>query len=365
MQRECVFDVFSIENTKDSEAYKKTLSKFKLHNPFNNEQLMQAISCSKGVLKYFTFSIKQTPIIVMPFFYRNIKIKNNNTSHFDVTSPYGYSGPFYDKKNEQYLPLFWKTVDNWYKENNVVSEFIRFNLSHNYKYYTGELSPALINVKGKIIDPEKLWDIFKAKVRNNYRKAVKDELEYKIYYDEIDKKTIDDFYNIYISTMKRNSANNQYYYKKDYFMNIALGNKKKCAIAMIYKNNVSISTEFILLSNDTAFSYLGGTLAEYFNSRPNDFLKFNTIKWLYDLNIKYYVLGGGRKNRDGLFNYKKSFFANDDDVIYYTGQKIIDHDSYNKLCKLTYEEYNLDENKTKDITFFPSYRINEVLVTEK
>lgn len=365
MQNECVFEVFNIKSDDDSKVYEETLSKFKFHSPFNNEQLMQAISCSEGELHYFILSKKNKPLIIMPFYYRNIIINNKKTPHFDVSSPYGYSGPFYDNDNEKYLPFFWEVADNWYKENHVVSEFIRFNLSHNYKYYTGELSPTLINVRGKIIQPEKLWDIFKPKVRNNYRRAVKDGLEYKMYYDEIDEKVIDSFYNIYISTMERNGANEQYYYKKDYFMNIAIGNKKKCSIAMIYKDGAPISTEFILLSNDTAFSYLGGTLADYFKSRPNDFLKFNTIKWLYDLKIKYYVLGGGRKNRDGLFNYKKSFFANDDDITYYTGQKIINQNSYNDLCDLAFKEYNFNEEDAEGVNFFPTYRLNNVLIIKK
>lgn len=365
MQKECVFEVFSIKNIEDSKVYDKNLSKLNLYNPFNSRQLMQPTGCLNGDLSYFKLSKNNAPLIIMPFFYRKISIKNTQTSYYDITSPYGYSGPSYDKENEIYLPSFWELVDNWYKENNVISEFIRFNLSYNYKHYTGELFPTLLNVKGEITDPEVLWEKFKPKVRNNYRKAVKNGLEYKMHYGEIDEKVIDDFYNIYISTMERNGANTQYYYKKEYFMNIALENKEKCSVAMIYKDSIPISTEFILLSNNTAFSYLGGTLSEYFNSRPNDFLKFNTIKWLYDLKIKYYVLGGGRKNGDGLYTYKKSFFANDDDVIYYTGQKIIDQSAYDELCKLTFKEYNLDKKQTEGITFFPSYRINEVILTDE
>ena len=360
MQKECIFQTFNIKSVEDCLVYENVLSKFNFYNPFNSLQLMRRTGHIECDLCYFMLSKNGSPIIIMPFFYRKIRIKNIQTPYFDVASPYGYSGPSYNKENEKYLNHFWELVDDWYKQNKVVSEFIRFNLNNNYNEYTGKLCPTLLNVRGIIIDPEILWHKFKPKVRNNYRKAVNDGLEYKIFYDEIDEEIIDQFYAIYISTMERNGAHTQYFYNKEYFMDIVLKNKKRCSIAMIYLNNIPISTEFILLSDDTAFSYLGGTLSEYFNSRPNDFLKFNTIKWLYDdLKIKYYVLGGGRKDGDGLYNYKKSFFDNDEDVIFYTGKKIIDLDAYNELTKLMIKEYNFDEKDIQDHTFFPLYRIND------
>lgn len=366
MRENYLFEVFNIEKDKDWSLYKKTLSEFKFLNPFHYIELMESAGgTDEGSLHYFILSKNNMPLVLMPFFLRSIPI-NTEKKYYDISSPYGYSGPVYDVENEECLKDFWFYVDQWYRNNNIISEFIRFNINSNFKYYTGDLVPSLVNIKGKIHKPEILWDEFKAKVRNNYRRAVYDKLEYRMFYDDdINETVISNFYNIYISTMKRNEADSRYFYSEEYFLKIASSNKKNCAVAIVFKKNIPISTEFILLSTDTAYSYLGGTMDEYFNSRPNDFLKFNTMKWLYEHNINYYALGGGRKNRDGLFYYKKSFFPNDEDVIYYTGRKIINQDLYRELSESTAGMEESDENGIKFTNFFPAYRSNEVLFAKK
>ena len=135
----------------------------------------------------------------------------------------------------------------------------------------------------------------------------------------------------------------------------------------VYKDNLPISTEFILLSSETVFSYLGGTNSEYFNTRPNDFLKVNMMNWARKLDFKYYVLGGGRANEDSLYDYKKFFFPKDEDVIFYTGRKVLNQKIYQELVvkaknlngrKEIKEDKLKNKNSTVKVdTFFPTYRI--------
>ena len=76
------------------------------------------------------------------------------------------------------LQLFWREVDNWYESNHVVTEFVRFNLNKNYKGYSGHLLSTLNTVMGKLTTFNEIWDNFKPKVRNNYRKAEKNKLNF-------------------------------------------------------------------------------------------------------------------------------------------------------------------------------------------
>ena len=127
---------------------------------------------------------------------------------------------------------------------------------------------------------------------------------------------------------------------------------------MTYLEDKPISTELIISNNDTIFAFLGGTNAAYFKYRPNDFLRVEVIKHAIEDQKKYYVLGGGRKDGDGLYKYKKSLFPKDKDVIFYTGRKIINLKAYKEIIKQ--KKINEIDVIVEDITknYFPLYRTN-------
>ncbi len=346
--------VNEVSDDNDIKLYHKYIDKLEGDNPFFKIRVLNSYkNHEKDKFRYFVYLKDNTPLIVMPFYYREIYINNKQTPYFDVCSPYGYSGPFYNDnlQKEELLP-FWELVDNWYKNNKVISEFIRFCLNKNYHFYTGNLIPTLSTVKGKILQEDLQWLSLKSKVRNNYRKAIKNELIFNINNKKVNEEKIKIFYNIYISTMKRNNASKQYHYPLAYFIRIVKENPNKTAIAIVYKDEMPISAELLLLSSDTIYSFLGGTLQEYFHFRPNDFLKIEIMKWAREKNIKYYALGGGIKNFDNLYKYKKSFFPEEKDIIYYTGRKIINMDIYEQL------ERESAITNINDLTddFFPKYR---------
>ena len=349
-----------LKNSIDFKKYSQLLSIIESNDPFHKIGLVFNANSGGERLNYFLFTINGVPKIIMIFILRNIDIESESTPYKDVISPYGYSGPLIsrDTSNKE-VSLFWNAVDNWYKKNNVITEFIRFSLNNNKREYTGSVIPTLDNVRGVILDEKSQWENFDKKVRNNYRKALKSDLTFKLYYKNITTEILEDFYHIYNSTMIRRNADSQFFYPFNYFESYVRSNIDNCAIAMTYYNGVSIATEFLLLSNDTIYSYLGGTNSNYFNARPNDFLKVNVLAWGRKLNFNYYLLGGGRINGDQLYAYKKAFFPKDEDVIFYTGRKIINHDIYNELLlktRNTNRERLKNENESST-NYFPEYRV--------
>ncbi|WP_168155231.1 MULTISPECIES: GNAT family N-acetyltransferase [Mangrovimonas] len=304
-------------------------------------------------LRYFVLLDEGDHVLVlMPFLYRKIVYKTEK--YYDVISPYGYSGPLFDCNLPRgYLLLFWQFVDEWYRNHNVVSEFIRFSLNNNCQFYSGTLTPTLTNVKGFITTQENQWKNFKQKVRNNYRRSISYNLKIEIVSPEIDDLKIELFHCIYTKTMTRINAEKQYFHSLEYFKSIINLSQGKALIAFVYFQGIAISAELILISGTSLFSYLGGTLSDYFKYRPNDFLKIEVINWARKNNLCHYVLGGGRTDSDSLYQYKKSFFPNDSDVIYYTGRKIINEEVYNMLNSNLNTEIIAKKNCS---SFFPSYR---------
>ena len=100
------------------------------------------------------------------------------------------------------LEDFWKDVDEWYKQNKVVTEFIRFNTNNNTSGYSGDLVPIMNIIKGKLSDAEAIWENYNRKVRKNIRTAEREELYTKIFYKNVTSQNMDDFYNYNIHIMK-------------------------------------------------------------------------------------------------------------------------------------------------------------------
>ena len=349
-----------IQSEADLNEYLSKVNLFKEIYPFYKIIAGNIGELKEDQLGYFTLEENGNILVLMPFILREIEHKVDGETYFDVISPYGYSGPLYSQNTSRgYLLDFWTLVDLWYEKNRVVCEFIRFSLNSNYQFYSGKLVPTLSNVKGYILQDEKTqWDAFKSKVRNNYRKAVSNELRFEIIQDSTNINAVECFYTVYIETMKRIGATKEYFYSLEYFKNIVQQNKDNYALAFVYKDDVIISVELILILRKTMYSYLGGTLADYFNYRPNDFLKIEVMNWARKIGHEYYVLGGGRKDDDNLYQYKKTFFPNDEDVVFYTGRKVINKKVYKTLDNMVNGPKDADAPKSKisSKTYFPIYR---------
>ncbi|MCK8520559.1 GNAT family N-acetyltransferase [Aquimarina sp. D1M17] len=345
----------------DSEAlkYKELLQKEWGNNVYYSVEHLRHFANAPDQLKCFLLEKEEKPAVLMPVVFRKIFIDGVIQPYFDVISPYGYNGPLFEEDiSEEDLRAFWELVDNWYSENNVVAEFIRFSLNDNHIGYSGNLITTLSNVKGKLFDNfEDQWTAFVSKVRNNFRKAVNYDLEFKIFQNrEVTKEVVKIFNDIYVSTMSRNNADSIYFFSSEYFENLILSNPDNFSIAIAYYQDTPVSVELIINYKDTVFAFLGGTEAEYFSYRPNDFLRVKVIEWAIKTKRKHYVLGGGMKDGDGLYKSKKALFPKDDDVIFYTGRKIVNQEIYDQLSLSSNEDYATIDKENLAGYFFPFYR---------
>ncbi|MEX0290751.1 MAG: GNAT family N-acetyltransferase [Flavobacteriaceae bacterium] len=346
---------FPLNSLEEGQEYDEHLASFP-DNPFYKKELLIPNLPKDGELFYFILEEEGTPMALMPFFKRKIFRNRELTPYFDISSPYGYSGPLFCREaSEKTKASFWAQVDNWHKKNNIITEFMRFSLQKNWEGYNGELVATLKNVCGKIRPELEQWENFKPKVRNNFRRAVKSGLTSKVYFEEIDKEIISQFCAIYHGTMERRNAGEQYFQTQEYFSDLINKNPKSIAIAMIYKGDIPVSTELLLLSEEVLFSYLGGTNAAYFSLRPNDMLKIEVLNWGRKNGYKHYCLGGGRMEGDSLYKYKKNFFPKDEDLVFHTGRKILNQQIYKELFEIN--PFCVDCPVT---FFFPKYRCNEL-----
>lgn len=352
-----MFDVLYLNKQEDLETYKNIVHTSFVDSAYNTVEYFNVFCGDSSDIVCFISKVDKKTII-LPGYIKNIVIHDENTGCKDFSTPYGYTGNYYSASVDLHdLEEFWNKVKNWLSDNNVISAFIRFNLFDNYIGFNGLIHNTMLNIKGEIIDKETQWNNFEHKVRKNVKKAIRENLTSKIYYKNIDDSVIQSFHEVYIETMKRTNANDSFFYSFDQFKVFCNSNEDLCAICNIYDEDVVVSSELLLISNNSVFSFLGGTMEAYFDKRPNDFLKFEVINWARENGFDYYVLGGGYGYEDGIFKYKKSFFPNDV-VTYRTGRLIVDKNSYNNLSQknnLGRVKKGLSALDLNNESFFPLY----------
>lgn len=273
------------------------------------------------------------------------KGKLPSNTYFDLITPYGYGGFLYEGKFSTYV---YDIYEEFCKENDFVCEFVRFNLFSGYpNYYKGEVECRTHNIVRDLQVPlDEMFMNFEHKVRKNIKKAQRNNLKIII---EQNTEHMDDFLGIYYSTMDRTEAQDNFYFSREFFETLNQMRENTVFFYVQHEEKI-ISAELVIYGKENAYSYLGGTDSAYFELRPNDFLKFEAIKWLKGKGLKNFVLGGGYGKDDGIFRYKKSF-SPDGVVDFYIGRNIFDENRYKELVSM-----RTDEGFDKENSFFPLYR---------
>ncbi len=291
------------------------------------------------------------PLIMRPLYVE--PWQNGECSAVDLISPYGYGGPFVWGKAD--IEGFWDAFHVWALENGAVSCFIRISLFYAYDHlFKGKIIENSINIVRSLdLSSEEIWMDYEHKVRKNVNKARREGVQVEI---DPNGKRLDEFLNIYYSTMDRRSAARTYYFDRTFFDTLIRTLKGNYAFFHAMHDNKIISTELVLISEKNIYSFLGGTIAESFELRPNDLLKHEIILWGQRNGKKSFVMGGGYDGQDGIFRYKQSF-APEGQVPFRTGRIIFDQKAYDFLVKRrsSWEAEQGREWKPND-DYFPAYR---------
>jgi len=298
--------------------------------------------------------------LVYPFFLRCINdlpcfAGKLNKKYYDVISPYGYSGPLSTcPPNAKAISFFHELWHKYCIENNIVSEFIRFHpLLENHLYpWNDDLKvekAKQIVVVDLTLKENEIWSSYKYNNRKNISKAQRENLNVII---EENTDHLMDFKEIYYNTMERRQASSRYYFSQQFFDHITRYLPGNFAFAYVLKEKKVISAELLLFNERYIHSFLGGTLSEFFISRPNNLLKHQVILWAKAKGLKYFLLGGGYEENDGIFKYKYSF-APDGVRDFYVGKRVINQNIMSCLEELKERNGHIQHNKSD---FFPSYR---------
>ena len=284
--------------------------------------------------------------------FKNIKLEEE---YFDIMTPYGYGGvKIRGKIDDKEKKEFFYQFENYCKSNNIISEFIRLTpWINNYEIYSNQDYDIIRNsttIYIKLENEEQIWNDFESKCRNKIKKAINNNLIVKSGFDS---KRMKEFMNIYYDTMKRDSANDYYFFKDSFFKCIENNLKNNAKIFTVYLQKRPISSTIIIYSGQNAHYHLSGTLSEYMNLGANNLLLYEVSKYMCKMGFKKLHLGGGYGgDNSSLLTFKKSFNKNGN-LDFYIGKKIFDDVKYKKLVNIRKEISDISD---KEKSFFPVYR---------
>ena len=299
--------------------------------------------------------------VMYPFIVRDLSreayFPAENECGYDIASPYGYGGPsvWGRAAGGDPAPEFWRQFDEWAVKRNIVAEFVRFPLFPETSLaYPGEKWVVSQHVVRSLeISDERLWREVDHKVRKNVNRAKRDGVT--IAADPAGR-DLESFLEIYRHTMERRSASRAYLYDRDFFERLGREIPAGLCYFHAFLEGKIVSSELVLVSASSVYSFLGGTLPESFDHRPNDLLKFEIIRWARESGKIRFVLGGGYQPGDGIYRYKLALSPHGA-IDYVQGGRIFNPALYEALIERR-KRIAHERNETWDAPsrFFPRYR---------
>lgn len=273
----------------------------------------------------------------------------------DVTSPYGYGGPFAWGVTRAEAEAFWKSFDAWAASRRVVTAFARLSLfPEGLLPWNGELAVHGPNVIRSLdVSEQDLWADYSYKVRQNVQRARRMGIRVEI--DHTGSR-LDEFLKVYVTTMKRRAAADSYFFPRTFFESICSDLEKHFVFFHVVLNSQIIASEIVLLSENHAYSYLGGSLPAAMELRANELLKHECFLWCRDAGKKDIILGGGYRGEDGILHYKRTF-ASSGEHPFMLGMKTYDPDAAARLVgQRAAWEQSSSPGWQPQPSFFPPYR---------
>lgn len=278
---------------------------------------------------------------LMYVYFKREYIFGKNT-YYDLLTPYGYSGYYFENQEtfDEFIPLFREEAN----KRNYLTEVVRQNPYLNVnisKFYEVISSRKIFYVK---LNEFNTFDNYlkytHSDNRRGYNISVKKKLIFKI--EEFNRINLDNFVTIYNSTMINLNSSKYYFFNKEYyeeFFNL----KDKLFFANVSIDDKLIASCIIFKYGKLLHYHLGGSYLEYRNLRPNNLIHSSVIKYGIENNYEKYILGGGLKDNDSLYEFKKKISNNNFDYNIY--KNILNEEIYNTIKNLYLED-----------NYFPIYR---------
>ena len=304
----------------------------------------------KGEVENFCFENELGKVL---FIYIKREVILDNIKYYDIITPYGYGGTLIqnckDKNTDKLISLFWEKFLEYAFLNKIICSFVRFHpIEKNYEYCRDimELERISSTVCIDLNSEEQIWSDISSKCRNIIRKSIKNNV---MVIEDENLKKINDFQNLYYDTMKKNNADEYYFFKEEFFEQLKFLKEKEITHFYALHEDKIISSILVLMGDEYLHYYLSANSQEGYSLNANSLLLYEIAKYGLKRGYKYFHLGGGYGGDDSpLFKFKSSFHKNHT-LSFYIGKKIFNQKIYDELC----QKAGIDN---RSLNYFPLYR---------
>lgn len=281
---------------------------------------------------------EETNLGIYPFVKKEIKSDLFEETYFDITTPYGYGGPVFQKEDEEFKSRFEKAFLEYCASENVIAEFVRFHpLLKNENGFKKKMqvlhnrTTVWINLDQDI---ETIWmHEVATQNRNVIRKCEKNGLTVELSTD------FEEFKNIYYETMNKVAAEDFYFFDDAYFD--FMKNRDVYRILRVRREDETLAAAIFMGTGEYFHYHLAGSRREFLKYSPNNILLWEAMQYAKKNGFKKMFLGGGLTDstEDNLFRFKKKFSSSVAD--FYIGKRVHNADIYNALI----EDWERKNNK--------------------
>jgi len=298
----------------------------------------------------------KTGKVLYTFILRPIEIEHAPEGYYDIISPYGYGGPVILECDPGHHPQIMNEYHEAFlafvKDNNVVSEFVRFHPILNNAGYCRSIYHVEFNRNTVAIDlttPDPLMDCFTSSCRNKIRTAQKNNIQIEF---DFSGSTVTDFHRIYTRTMEKNDAKEFYFFPESFFQKLFQVLKGKALLINAIVDGTIVCAGLFFHYRSMMHTFLSATDPEYYKIPCKNLVYSEAAQWGKANDCHVLHLGGGYTPdpMDSLLSFKKSF-ARNGLCHFYIGKQIHHQAMYDALVKSIMPKPNLISSD-----FFPLYR---------
>jgi hypothetical protein len=269
---------------------------------------------------------------------------NVNGSFYDLETAYGYGGFYTNSDNMNFLKRAMEKYEKKCQQENIIAEFIRFHPFNNFPLkYPNLLDFNLYDrdIIIKVLDQDILKS-YNSKVRNIIKRATE-----KVDIKESD--NLDKFIEIYNQTMKKNNADDFYFFSRKYYEQL-IQNPNIKLYEVLYKSKV-IAMGFFMFGEFIAHYHLSANTFLSYKLNANYALLNYAFNEAKKRGISYFLLGGGTTTlkEDTLFKFKKKFSK--ELKPFYISGKVYNEKIYNEYIQLWQQQTK------QNIKYFLKYRL--------
>lgn len=284
----------------------------------------------KGVYEYACVEMNEDmwiyPYLIIPI---------PGTTYFDISSPYGYAGPY--TTNTALFSIAEKLfIEQIRKRMDIVTEFIRYHYVYNqdascrFEINCNNLlnrQVVVLDFRGEHLP---VWEkSFSGTNRNLVRKLRNNGFQFAI--RKFEKSDIPAFIKLYHETMQNAGAQDFYYFDEAYFESLQTGLQERLLLARIEKDDTCYAAALFFVSGVYLTYYLSARNTEFFKVPASNMLLSELSLWAEEKSFEYLNFGGGLSldTEDSLFKFKRNFAR--EIKPFYIGKRVHNHTVYMQL----------------------------------